>query len=254
MKSTERFSNRVDAYDKGRPRYPAALVDALAADLPAGAVIADIGSGTGLLSQPFVERGLQVRAVEPNEPMRRAAEASLGRHPGFVSLGGTAEASGLESASVDLIIVGQAFHWFNRAAARREFARILKPSAPVALVWNDRLSESSPFMVDYEALLRRFGTDYAQVEHRNLRPAQLSRFFGEQGCRLRVFDNAQWLDWDALQARLDSSSYVPEASHPDHAPMLAHLRQLFDRHQQEGRVRFDYDTLLYLAPLSRETP
>ncbi len=254
MKSTERFGNRVGAYDTGRPRYPAALVDALADGLPAGATIADIGSGTGLLSRPFVERGLRVLAVEPNEPMRRAAEASLERLPGFTSLDGTAEATGLEAASVDLIVVGQAFHWFDRAAARREFARILKPGASVALVWNDRLSDSSPFMGDYEALLRRFGTDYAQVEHRNLRPAQLSRFFGEQGCRLRAFDNPQWLDWDALQARLNSSSYVPEPGHPEHAPMLAHLRQLFDRHQQEGRVRFDYDTLLYLAPLSRETP
>ncbi|WP_263140059.1 class I SAM-dependent methyltransferase [Pseudomonas sp. RIT-PI-AD] len=250
MQSTERFSSRVGAYDKGRPRYPQALVERLCRDLPDRARVADIGAGTGLLSLPFVERGLQVRAVEPNVAMRQAAEASLGQHGNFVSLPGTAEATGIEPASIDLLIVGQAFHWFDREAARREFARILKPGAPVALIWNDRLSDSSAFMRGYEELLQTFGTDYAQVEHRNLRPAQLSRFFGPEGCRLLVFDNTQELDHEALEARLSSSSYTPEPGQPGHRPMLERLRQLFDLYQHQGRVRFDYDTLLYLAPLS----
>jgi len=247
MDSSERFTGRVAAYDRGRPRYPRALIDRLCRGLAESAVVADIGAGTGLLGEPFVERGHPLHAVEPNAAMREAAARRFAGQPGVLIRNGRAEATGLASASVGLIVVGQAFHWFDRAATRREFLRILRPGGQLALVWNDRLSDSSDFMRGYEALLREHGTDYAQVEHRNLHPAVLAHFFGPEGCRLLAFANPLEYDWEALLARLHSTSYVPGPDEPGYLSLREGLRALFERHQQGGRVRFDYETLAYLG-------
>lgn len=170
IQPTQRFSDRVENYIKYRPGYPAALVELLeeGGALAAGATIADIGSGTGLLSQLFLRRGLEVIGVEPNEAMRRAGEHLLVGWQNFTSLCGQAEATGLEAASVDLVVAGQAFHWFEQTAARKEFSRILKAEGWVALIWNDRLVEGPPFAAAYENLLHAYAKDYAQVNHKNI--------------------------------------------------------------------------------------
>src|SRR5689334_15561560 len=126
---TLRFSNRVDNYSKYRPTYPSAVLDLLAAEcgLTSNALIADIGSGTGLLAELFLTNGNRVVGVEPNREMRAAGERLLANAPGFTSVDGTAEATTLAAGSVDFVTAGQAFHWFDRALARVEFARILKP-------------------------------------------------------------------------------------------------------------------------------
>ncbi|KUM43125.1 class I SAM-dependent methyltransferase [Pseudomonas sp. EpS/L25] len=250
MKNEERFSDRVSAYEKGRPGYPSTVIQRLAADLATDAVVADVGAGTGLLTREFLAAGYTVHAIEPNAPMRQAMAASLARRAGFHTWNGTAEDTGLGERSVDLIVVGQAFHWFDRQRTRPEFARILRPGGTLALIWNYRLSDSSPFMAGYEELLQRHGTDYRQVEHRNLRPAELARFFGPEGCQLWVTSNAQWLDREGLQARVESSSYLPAPGRPGHAALGAEVSQLFDAHAEQGRVRFDYDTLVYSGPLT----
>lgn len=250
MKSEERFSDRVDAYEKGRPGYPAAVVQRLTDRLDADAVVADIGAGTGLLTRDFLTAGYTVHALEPNGPMRQAMEARLADRAGFHAWNGTAEDTGLGERSVDLIVAGQAFHWFDRAKARQEFARILRPGGQVALIWNYRLSDSTPFMSAYEELLLRHGTDYRQVEHRNLRPADLARFFGVQGCQLWVVANGQLLDRAGLQARVESTSYLPAPGSAGHQALSAELDRLFEAHADDGQVRFDYDTLVYSGPLT----
>lgn len=249
---TERFSDRVDDYVRGRPGYPAELYDALvaASGLATGARVADLGSGTGLSAAPLLERGFELFAVEPNEPMRHAAEARLGEHPAFHSVAGSAEATGLAPASVDLAIAFQAFHWFDVARTRAELDRILVPGGHVALVWNARRAGGTPLLGDYEALLQRFGTDYRQVGHRGLSRERLAELFGGPFAHHR-FDNHQDLDLDGLRARLLSSSYVPAAGHPDHAPMLVELERIFRAHAVAGRVRLEYDVDLYLGALTR---
>lgn len=250
MKNEERFSDRVSAYERGRPGYPHAVVQRLVAALPADGVVADIGAGTGLLTRDFLAAGFTVHAIEPNAPMRQSMEASLGDRAGFHAWNGTAEDTGLGERSVDLIVAGQAFHWFDQARARREFARILRPSGKVALIWNYRLSASSPFMAGYEEVLLRHGTDYQQVEHRHLQPTALARFFGDQGWQLWVVDNAQWLDRAGLQARVDSTSYLPAPGTTGHPALVADLDRLFAASAEQDRVRFDYDTLVYSGPLT----
>ncbi len=247
---THRFADRVADYERGRPGYPAAILDALeaAGALRQGHQVVDLGAGTGLSSEPFLARGYAVTGVEPNEPMRRAAEIRLAEYPGFRSVSGRAEATGLPAASVDLLVAAQAFHWFDGAAVRAEALRIVRPGGHAALIWNARRATGTPFLAAYEALLLEFGTDYREVGHRGVSPAQLAGFFGHRPVHRR-FASFQSLDAAGLRARLLSSSYTPGEGDPRRAPMLAALDELFAAHAELGRVTLHYDTDLHFAPL-----
>ncbi len=248
---TRRFSDRVEGYVRYRPGYPDGVLDVLRAEtgLTPAAVVADVGCGTGLSALPFLRNGNLVYGVEPNRAMREAAERFLAAYPHFTAFAGTAEATGLAGHSVDYVVAGQAFHWFDPDAARREFARVLRPGGWVVLLWNTRRTDS-PFLRAYEALLQRYGTDYRSVRHENIGPEALGRFFGPGGYEQRVLANEQQLDRAGLAGRLLSSSYAPGPGHPDHEPMLRDLDRLFDEFQRDGRVRLEYDTELYFGRLT----
>jgi SAM-dependent methyltransferase len=242
--STTRFSSRVDHYARCRPSYPPELWDVLCHAVPglrAGSVIADIGSGTGLSARLYLERHCVVHGIEPNAAMRSAAERDLASVPDFHSHDGTAEATRLPNASVDLVGAAQAFHWFDPIAARREFARISRNDGWCALIWNTRRLNSTPFLRDYEALLLQFGTDYTQVRHQTVDRDRLAAFF-TSGWTVENLYNEQHFDRDGLRGRVLSSSYTPGPDDPRYAPMLVALDVLFETHQQDGAVTFEYDT------------
>ena len=247
LQSTARFGDRVDDYVRYRPDYPAALLDWLQREqgVDNSWRVADIGAGTGISSKLFLDAGHRVTAVEPNAPMRAAAEHWLQAYPGFDALDGSADASGLPDASVDLVTVAQAFHWFDEEAARREFARILRPRGLVAIWWNSRRRAGTPFLEGYEALLNSYGTDYARVVERYADDAHMRAWFGTGFRGAARFEHAQRLDFEALRGRLMSSSYAPKPGHPRHEPMLRALRELFDDCAEDGAVSFDYHTRIF---------
>jgi len=247
---TERFSDRVDDYVRARPGYPDEMLPFLhdVCGWAPDTVVADLGSGTGISAEWFLRRGNTVYAVEPNEPMRRAAEARLGQDERFHSVAATAEATGLEAGSIQLVVAAQAFHWFDRAKVRQEVLRILVPGGHAAIIWNARRRDSTPFLRGYEQLLRTFGTDYQEVRYENVSEADLRAFFGGD-FRRGSFPNVQVFDFEGLEGRLLSSSFVPKAGDSRYAPMLDELRRLFDAHQEDGRVRMEYDTLVYGGPV-----
>jgi ubiquinone/menaquinone biosynthesis C-methylase UbiE len=247
---TTRFTDRVENYVKYRPGYPDALREALVRDvgLSAGSRVADIGSGTGISTDLLRQIGCEVYAIEPNAAMRGAAESRFAHDPHVHSIDGRAEATTLPDASMDTVTAGQSFHWFDREAARREFARILKPGGQVALFWNVRWLDGSPFANAYEQLLEEFGTDYKEVSNREMDDEELRAFFGEV-YHTRTFPHAQTFDFEAVRGRLLSSSYAPGPNHPKHDAMLDVLRRLFDAAQEDGRVRLPYKTELYFGPL-----
>ena len=249
--ATTRFSNRVDAYVRHRPGYPDELIQTLRteAGLNPASVVADVGSGTGISAELFLRLGCVVHGVEPNREMRGAAEALFREQPRFHSVDGTAEATTLAPASVDFVIAGQAFHWFDVERTCTEFTRILRPGGKVALFWNSRRTETTPFLRAYEALLLEFSTDYQQVDHKNVDAATLKRFFGGDPFQTRTFPNSQSFDDEGLKGRLLSSSYAPAAGHPRHEPMLLELERLFRQHESGGRVEFQYDTELFFGHL-----
>ena len=245
-----RFSNRADNYAKFRPGYPGAVIEILKSEcgLDENSVIADIGSGTGILSELFLKNGSSVFAIEPNAAMRRTAEDLLKKHPKFKSIDAAAEATTLDTASVDFVTAAQAFHWFDRKKAKREFARILKPEGWVVLIWNERRLDSTAFLRAYEELLLRYGTDYEKVRHENV-AGEIATFFAPEAFELRTLENAQHFDFESLKGRLLSSSYAPDQNQPNFSAMLSELQEVFNRNQKEGIVSFEYDTKIYYGHL-----
>ena len=209
--------------------------------------MADVGSGTGLLAKLLLDHGNTVFGIEPNTEMRDAGERLFGGRPRFTSVAGGAEETTLPAGSVDFVTAGQAFHWFDRTRARREFARILRPGGWVVLVWNDRRLDATPFLRGYEALLVRHCPDYLKVVHRNVDGAALSDFYAPMGFEEAVLDNRQRFDWDGLVARHLSSSFVPRTGHE---AGMTELRALFDAVQVDGFVEFEYDTRVQSGQLS----
>ncbi len=247
---TQRFSSRVENYVRYRPGYPADVLRMLTEETGFSplAVVADVGAGTGISTRLFLDHGNTVFAVEPNDAMRAAAETLLRGEPRFHSKSGTAEATTLADHSIDYVVAGQAFHWFDVDRTRGEFLRVVRPGGWVVLMWNTRKTDTTPFLRGYEKLLLEFGTDYQEVNHANVSPETLQHFFGTTPC-YRALANEQVFDLAGLTGRLLSSSYVPGEDDPRQAPMLAALERLFAAHEQAGRVRFEYDTELYFGHL-----
>lgn len=243
--SKERFSDRVDNYVKYRPTYPAALIDFLQqrAGLTSDTVIADIGSGTGILTELFLKRGFTVYAVEPNEKMRVAAEEQLKRYPNFTSVNGTGEETGLPDASVHLITVAQAFHWMDPVRTRREFERILLRGGHMAILWNLRTLDSE-FDRGYEEVKATFGRDYHEI--RKAHEPELEEFMKPEGLEVYYFRHRQQLGFEGLKGQVLSSSYMPQPGEGRYEEMMAVLRELFEKNERDGEVTVTYETKLYI--------
>ncbi|MCW3071157.1 MAG: Methyltransferase [Bacteroidetes bacterium] len=252
MDTLNRFSNRVDNYIKYRPAYPADVVTFLKKQgiLKQDSIIADIGSGTGISSQLFLGDGNTVYAVEPNREMREAAERLLAGFSNFKSIAATAEETTLANNSVDIIIAGQAFHWFDKQKCKAEFKRILKPEGTVVLMWNDRRTDSTPFLRSYEDFIKMFATDYLEVNHKNIDEKVFNDFFGAGNYSRKSFDNFQYFDLEGLKGRILSSSYMPSEGHKDFEYMMYVLKKTFSRFQENGKVTIEYDTNIYYGRLS----
>jgi ubiquinone/menaquinone biosynthesis C-methylase UbiE len=245
----QRFSDRVENYVRFRPHYPDQAIEWLRSEtgLRPGAVIADVGSGTGISAEPLLRLGCTVFCVEPNQNMRGAAERLLSGYAAFHSVDGTAEATALGDHSVDFVVAAQAFHWFDAPRARAEFSRILKPSGWTVLMWNVRRIDSTPFLRAYEQLLQTYATDYAQVRHENIGDLELKQFFANGAYVTHSVAHEQRFDFEGLKGRLLSSSYAPAEGHPRHQPMLNELADIFDQHQSDGEVCFQYDTQIHIG-------
>jgi SAM-dependent methyltransferase len=244
----QRFSGRVEKYARYRPCYPKAVLELLETEcgLTEGSVVADVASGTGLLAELFLENGNRVLGVEPNDEMRRAGERYLAGYERFSSVAGTAEATTLDGGSVDFVVVGQAFHWFEPASTRSEFARILKPGGWIALLWNDPRRDATPFLAAYERLLQSYKTEeYKEFDLEG----EVGAFFGTGGYDYRAFRHRQIFDLAGLEGRVLSSSYVPDKGEPGYGAMIEELERIFTVHEEDGRVAIDYETRMYYGRL-----
>ncbi len=250
MNTVERFSNRVENYVKYRPHYPPEVLDLFRNEmnLQKSSVIADIGSGTGISARTFLKNGNSVFGVEPNEEMRQAAEDYLDNYPHFKSINGTSENTTLEDKSVDFVVAAQAFHWFDKAKAGKEFRRILRDKGFIALIWNERQLDTNRFLRDYENLLSEFGTDYEKVRHDNINETDLREFFNAEVQRA-TFQNIQKLDFDCLKGRMLSSSYMPTAENPRFDEMIKKLESLFAENAENGRIEILYNTNIFYAQI-----
>lgn len=251
--SIKRFDRTVENYVKYRPSYPQAVVEFLhtACGLDATALVADVASGTGLLAEVFLKAGHKVIGVEPNTGMREAGIQFLQPYPHFTSIAATAEATTLDDHSVDLISVGQAFHWFEPEAARREFLRILRPGGWVALVWNIPRTDTA-FMQAYN---QRIWYQYLEPQTAEAKtdgqPIEegLRQWFSPGIARFQSFENSQVVDFAGLRGRVLSSSYCPTPEDPAYQPMQAELEAVFQLHQTDNRVAIAYECRICFGQL-----
>jgi ubiquinone/menaquinone biosynthesis C-methylase UbiE len=241
--STQRFSRRVEAYVKYRPGYPSALLSFLKDEcqLKSDSIIADVGSGTGLLTELFLRNGNCVYGIEPNREMREAAERLLESFSQFHSIDASAESTTLCSQSVDFVTVGRAFHWFDHDKALSEFSRILKPEGWVVVVWLKR-KQSTSFLVEYEELLWTYAKDYREMKQKRLDSETLLR---RRAFKWKILEDERVLDFESLKGQTLSYSVTPEAGDSNYVLMQDALSTLFQRHQQNGTVVFNYDLLIY---------
>jgi ubiquinone/menaquinone biosynthesis C-methylase UbiE len=235
----ERFAGAAHGYARHRPSYPAVLVDEVLAHAAVGRGdrVADVGCGTGILTRLLAQRGLDVVGIDPNEDMLAEARAAGG--PARYRRG-EAEATGLDAASVALVTVAQAFHWFDAERALAELHRVLEPDGRVAAIWN--LRAMSPFMADYEVLLRRFSREFTVLESWEQSLEQLRSHPRVVSPRELEAQNAQLFDFEGLHGRAWSSSYVFRGV-ADREGFDVALRELFDAHARGGVLEFPYRTV-----------
>ncbi|HVN97271.1 MAG TPA: class I SAM-dependent methyltransferase [Syntrophorhabdaceae bacterium] len=247
MDSKERFSDRVDAYRKYRPRYPDEIADTLKSkcNLNARTVVADIGSGTGIFSELLVDHCDRVYAVEPNQNMRQAAQENLSKYTNFISIDGSAESTNLAAKSVDIVCAAQSFHWFDEEKTQQEFSRILRGEKWVILIWNDRIAHGDDFNAAYNDLLRQFFSQERKANRKMINEEVIGKFYGSSGCEISTMYNYQELDLDGLKGRFLSSSYTPKESSRYHASALNKLKDIFHEYQQDGHVVIKYNTKVY---------
>jgi ubiquinone/menaquinone biosynthesis C-methylase UbiE len=241
----ERFSSRVENYIKYRPNYPPDMIEFMIKRklLTNNSVVADIGSGTGILSEHLLRNGNKVYGVEPNRDMREAAESNLQKYPNFISIDGSAENTSLQNKSIDLTTAAQAFHWFDDKNAKKEFKRILKPNGSVVIIWNNRRKTGKTFSNQYEKFILKYGTDYKEVRKNEKKIDSFYQYERE------VFYNYQDLDFEGLKGRLLSVSYIPLEGESNYEDMLKDLYLVFKEYEQKGRVRLEYDTEVYYGKL-----
>jgi SAM-dependent methyltransferase len=248
-----RFSNRAAEYANYRPGYTREILSFLEekCDLTNDSVVADVGSGTGILSKLLLHSGNRVLGIEPNDEMREAAEGLLGHHPRFESVAGAAEATTLANGSVVFIIAGNSFHWFDHHAARAEFLRVLKPSGRVAIVWNVRRKTGVPFLEDLERLLSEHRVDDSGVEaasYKNIYE-RTEAFFGAGGFETTRFPTAQSLDFEGLKGLVLSYSSMPAEGEPGSGAMLHDLEGVFRANESGGQVTMEYVVRVYCGSL-----
>ena len=239
MEAAERFTGRVEVYERYRMRFPAAVLDVLRerCGLSPAKLVADVGAGTGMLSELFLAAGNCVIAVEPNAEMRAACERLCATYAGLRVVDAAAEATGLDDASVDLVSVGRAFHWFDQARATAEFRRILKPGGWVVLVSNRRAQDGSDMLREYEDLLRTYGNDYAAL-HRESRSSEGLRRFGGEDFRVRIAGE-QKLTLEEFRGQTQSYSVVPKPGDAGFGAMQTALKEFFARWSAEGLLTLD---------------
>ncbi|MDM8150053.1 class I SAM-dependent methyltransferase [Priestia megaterium] len=249
MKSTDKFTDKAEVYAKYRPSYPYEYIEYLIteAGLNQDCIIADIGSGTGILSRQLIEKGFPVIGVEPNDDMRSVAEQSLKLDSRFISIKATAENTTIKDDSLDLVTVAQAFHWFDKEKFKLECQRILKQDAKVALVWNSRdgssdiNKESAEVCQKYCPNFKGFSGGIEET------PVVYQQFFKDGKYDFRNFRNDLQFDFNGFLGRYLSASYSPKKTDKEYNPFIAALSNLFEKYSKNGKVVIPNNTRSYLG-------
>lgn len=251
---TGRFTGRVEAYRRYRSRYPREIIPLLheKCGLTPESIVADIGAGTGMLAELFLENGNRVLAVEPNAEMRAACEELTAQFPQLKCVDGTAENTRLPDGSIDLIAVGRAFHWFDHAKCRPEFKRILRPDGWVVLVGQGpRRAKDDPVQRDYQEILHQHGIDYTRLYSRYNVKEAVKGFFEGGELQEAEFPGHEELTYEGLEGHTLSLSVTPQPDHPGFPAMQEALKNYFEKYQRDGKIQLPTNCHVYMGQLRK---
>jgi SAM-dependent methyltransferase len=254
MDSVNRFTTKAERYARYRWGYAPEAIQAIfdTTGLSSQAIVADIGAGTGLLTQELVGRVAKIYAIEPNQAMREFAEHSLGQHPAFISVDGTAEATTLPSHSLDLIVAGQAIHWFEPHATLKEFQRILKPEGWLAAVFHPPMGLENTREAIKSVCTPENGWDTTPTPRPPYGDSHTDTYFGlGRGTKLH-FPQTFQEDWEAFIGGMLSDSHAPEDAHPAFPRLVAALRGVFDQFSENGYMQVPGGTDLVIGQLRKD--
>ena len=240
-----RFADRAEVYHRYRSKFPPELLEFLRdrCGLDAHSVIADIGAGTGILAELFLANGNRTFAVEPNAEMLALCRGLCDIYPQLTCVQASAESTTLPDASVDIVAVGRALHWFDLPAAKREFQRVLIPGGWLAVMGNIWERETGAFATEYDAVVLKHARDLSQVKDRYtiLQPNGLQDFLAPAQMESVTLSKTRQLTLEELIGRTASISYAPIPGQPGYDAMCEELTALFDRHQQNSTVEIAED-------------
>jgi ubiquinone/menaquinone biosynthesis C-methylase UbiE len=242
----DKFSAKSENYAKYRPDYPVEILQIFKDyNFCNKSIVADIGSGTGKLTKLFLENGNIVYAVEPNDDMRNMADALLGDYKNYISINGSAENTKLPVETMDFVIVGTAFHWFDAPKAIAEFKRILKKNGVLALIWNDPKMDT-PFLIEYDKFIKNI-PEYNESPHlRNIPGGTIKSYFYKDYHEI-ILKNSQEFNFSELIGRFSSSSYVPKEGTQEYNTSSKYLETIFNQYNEDNKVVFNYNTKIYIG-------
>jgi len=257
-----RFSSKAEKYALYRPDYAPEAIQTIfeQTQLTSESVIADIGAGTGIVSRHFVEHRIPVYAVEPSLEMRQMAEIQLGKSPIFHGVDGTSEATMLPDASIDLITVGQAMHWFDPKPTKREFLRILKENGSLAILDIHTFFRYSVFdghSEVYEELERECGRVFVAENGWETNPntgklidrRPFEWYFAENSWLKLDFTQPNHFNQEQFVGWIASYSDAPDETHPKYPAFVFALQEVFEKLHNGGVVTIPFETHLYLGKM-----
>ncbi|HVY21835.1 MAG TPA: methyltransferase domain-containing protein [Steroidobacteraceae bacterium] len=241
------FQTAADAYERGRPDYPQDAIDFLIAQLglKTGAIVADVGAGTGKFTRRILKSRARVIGVEPVEGMRRKFSAIL---PDSEILDGTAERLPFDDQVLDAIVVAQAFHWFDGDRALNEFHRVLKPGGMVGLIWNAR-DESAAWLKQLGSIIDRYEGTAPRYKSGKWKGAfSATTLFAP--LQHAVFSHAQEGDVNMVVDRVLSISYIASLATNDRQMIARQVRELIEMHpdiQSSAHISVPYHTDVFVT-------
>lgn len=246
----DKFNNLADIYEKYRPSYPEEYVKYIIREcnLNEESIVADIGAGTGILTRQLLENNLKVIGVEPNTDMRKILK-KLEINKNFKAVEGSAEHTNLKENSIDLIVVAQAFHWFDKQKFKEECKRILKPNGKVWILWN-QVDETKEIVKEQKEVDDKYTNRFQEVTGiltANKKEEQINGFFKDNLYETKVVDNPLENDKERFIGNNLSRSYALKKEDINYKNYIKAFEKIFDKYSKNGKVIVPNKTYGYLG-------
>lgn len=249
--SVDKFTGKAKIYNKYRSSYPSQCINDILSthSINNDLIVADIGAGTGKLTELFLKKNINVIAVEPNHDMLKEAKDNLSKYGNLVKFyENSAENTSIKNNSVDIITVAQAFHWFNKYLFKNECKRILKPYGTIAIIWNflDYKKDLEGKILDIQ---KRYTKISFNASDEKTRDDDLAHFFGQNDYKLKIHKNDYNEDYENFIGNQLSMSYSLKQSDDNYEEYVSEFQKLFNEYSNNNVIEIHNNTYCYIGNL-----